>query len=97
MDYYARMDAQRWAWCGRDEEAIGLNCEIPNGPRKGGARIDDLGLSVRAFNCLKRAGIDTVDELLRFRYVLVSLPGFGPRSLTDVERALKVNRIELWA
>ena len=25
--------------------------------------IDDLNLSVRAYNCLKRAGIDTVEEL----------------------------------
>lgn len=27
-------------------------------------RIDELGLSVRAYNCIRRAGIDTVEELV---------------------------------
>lgn len=51
--------------------------------------IEELELGVRAYNGLKRAGVDTVGELLRrSRAELDAIPMFGRQSLEDVRRAL---------
>ena len=52
-------------------------------------RVDDLGLTVRAYNCLATAGIRTVHELVhRTSTDLLRLPNMGRTSVRDVERAL---------
>ena len=33
-----------------------------------GMSVDDFELSVRAYNCLKRAGINTIEELSKMDY-----------------------------
>ncbi len=43
--------------------------------------IEDLDLSVRSYNCLKRAGIQTVDEMMRVR-------NLGKKSLKEVKDKL---------
>ena len=50
--------------------------------------IEDLGLSVRAFNCLKRAGISTVGEILHMleqgEDELLAIRNFGRKSLSEL-------------
>ncbi len=50
--------------------------------------IEDLGLSVRAFNCLKRAGISTVGEILHMleqgEDELLAIRNFGRKSLDEL-------------
>lgn len=51
--------------------------------------IEELDLSVRAFNCLKRAGIDTVEELVqRTPADMMKVRNLGKKSLEEVETKL---------
>jgi DNA-directed RNA polymerase subunit alpha len=56
------------------------------------ASIEDLDLSVRAFNCLKRAGIATVGEILekleRDENELLAIRNFGQKSLDELKEKL---------
>ncbi len=52
--------------------------------------IDELELSVRSFNCLKRAGINTVDELInRTPDDMMKVRNLGRKSLEEVLAKLK--------
>ena len=51
--------------------------------------IEELDLSVRAFNCLKRAGINTVSELIQKTYSdMMKVRNLGKRSLEEVAQKL---------
>ena len=51
--------------------------------------IDELDLSVRAFNCLKRAGINTVSELVqKTQEDMMKVRNLGKKSLEEVEHKL---------
>jgi DNA-directed RNA polymerase subunit alpha len=56
------------------------------------ASIEDLDLSVRAFNCLKRAGISNVGEILekleRDENELLAIRNFGQKSLDELKEKL---------
>jgi DNA-directed RNA polymerase subunit alpha len=56
------------------------------------AGIEDLDLSVRAFNCLKRAGISNVGEILekleRDEDELLAIRNFGQKSLDELKEKL---------
>ena len=56
------------------------------------ANIEDLDLSVRAFNCLKRAGITKVGEIIerleRDEEELLSIRNFGQKSLEELKENL---------
>lgn len=48
--------------------------------------IEDLELSVRAYNCLKRKGIDTVEKLLQYsEEELLDIRNFGQKSIQEVK------------
>ena len=52
--------------------------------------IDELELSVRSYNCLKRAGIDTVEELCnRTSEDMMKVRNLGRKSLEEVLTKLK--------
>jgi len=52
--------------------------------------IDDLELSVRAYNCLKRASINTMQELLmKSEHELLNIKNFGRKSAEEVILKLK--------
>ncbi|MBK5233467.1 MAG: DNA-directed RNA polymerase subunit alpha [Thermoleophilia bacterium] len=47
--------------------------------------IDELELSVRSFNCLKRAGVETIGQLLqKSESELGAIPNFGQKSIEEV-------------
>ena len=51
--------------------------------------IEELDLSVRSFNCLKRAGIDTVEDLTnRTEEDMIKVRNLGKKSLEEVEQKL---------
>ena len=55
--------------------------------------IEDLGLSVRSYNCLKRAQIHTVSDLLDYsQQNLLEIKNFGSKSAEEVAQALQ-NRL----
>jgi DNA-directed RNA polymerase subunit alpha len=53
-------------------------------------KVEDLNLSVRALNCLKRAGVETLGELIQEKESeLMSIRNFGRKSMTEVIDKLK--------
>lgn len=51
--------------------------------------IDELDLSVRAFNCLKRANVQTVEDLTHLsRSDLMKVRNMGKKSIAEVEKKL---------
>jgi DNA-directed RNA polymerase subunit alpha len=59
-------------------------------PSEGDDRlIEELEIGVRAYNCLKRAGIQTVGDLVqRSESELNAIPNFGKRSTDEVKESL---------
>jgi len=58
--------------------------------------IDDLDLSVRSFNCLKRAGIDTVEDLInRTEEDMIKVRNLGRKSLEEVIQKLNSLGLDL--
>jgi len=52
--------------------------------------IDELELSVRSYNCLKRAGINTVEELTnRSLESMGNIRNLGKKSLDEIQGRLK--------
>jgi DNA-directed RNA polymerase subunit alpha len=51
--------------------------------------IEELEIGVRAYNCLKRAGVQTMGDLTQKSYSeLTAIPNFGERSIEEVVEAL---------
>jgi len=61
-------------------------------PRIYEMQIEDLDLSVRAFNCLKRAGLTKVGEILDMLQKgdeeMMAIRNFGKKSLDELKEAL---------
>jgi DNA-directed RNA polymerase subunit alpha len=62
----------------------------PTTPSEGDDRlIEELEIGVRAYNCLKRAGVQTVGDLVqRSESELNAIPNFGKRSTEEVKESL---------
>jgi DNA-directed RNA polymerase subunit alpha len=62
----------------------------PLAPSEGDDRlIEELEIGVRAYNCLKRAGIQTIGDLVqRSESELNAIPNFGKRSTDEVKEGL---------
>ncbi len=59
-------------------------------------KIEDLDLSVRSYNCLKRAGINTVGELAqKTEEEMMRVRNLGRKSLKEVMQKLRENGFEL--
>ncbi|MBM3666406.1 MAG: DNA-directed RNA polymerase subunit alpha [Actinobacteria bacterium] len=60
--------------------------------------IEELELGVRSYNCLKRAGIQTVGELVRkSESDLNAIPNFGRKSIEEVQETLRARGLGLRA
>src|SRR3954462_5526590 len=60
--------------------------------------IEELELGVRSYNCLKRAGVQTVGDLLqKSESELAAIPNFGRKSIEEVIETLKTRGLELRA
>lgn len=58
--------------------------------------VDDLELSVRASNCLRKANIKTLGELIQMREVdLLKTKNFGRRSLNEIKELLSEKGLSL--
>ncbi|MEG0693622.1 MAG: DNA-directed RNA polymerase subunit alpha C-terminal domain-containing protein, partial [Oscillospiraceae bacterium] len=60
--------------------------------------IEELDLSVRSFNCLKRAGINTVEDLInKSEDEMMKVRNLGKKSLEEVIAKLKTLGFDLTA
>ena len=69
------------------ERGLGIGTSLP--PDKYNIPIEDLNLSVRAYNCLKRSGLMTVGQVLeKSEDELLSLRNFGRKSYDELRDKL---------
>jgi DNA-directed RNA polymerase subunit alpha len=63
---------------------------VPPAATEGDDRlIEELEIGVRAYNCLKRAGIQTIGDLVqKSESELKAIPNFGERSIEEVKESL---------
>jgi DNA-directed RNA polymerase subunit alpha len=58
--------------------------------------IEELELGVRSYNCLKRAGIQTIGDLVqKSEGELSAIPNFGRKSIEEVKETLRVRGLSL--
>jgi DNA-directed RNA polymerase subunit alpha len=58
--------------------------------------IEELELGVRSYNCLKRAGVQTVGDLVhKTRSELNAIPNFGQKSIEEVIETLHSRGLDL--
>ena len=58
--------------------------------------IEELDLSVRSYNCLKRAGINTVQELItKTEEDMMKVRNLGRKSLEEVQEKLEELNLSL--
>jgi DNA-directed RNA polymerase subunit alpha len=58
--------------------------------------IEELDLSVRSYNCLKRAGINTVQELVqKSEEDMMKVRNLGKKSLEEVQQKLEALNLSL--
>jgi len=63
---------------------------------KKGLTLEDLGLSTRAYNSLRHAGIHTIEDLLsKTREELMKIKNFGQKSLQELEEKLREKGLSL--
>lgn len=78
---------------GEPEEAQQESIFAPEGPSKNfelEKQVEDLDLSVRSYNCLKRAGIHAVRQLVEYsENDLLNIRNFGAKSIEEVKDKLQ--------
>ncbi len=82
-----------------DEAGTGAAFGVTEDPDRARAMtlpIEDLDLSVRPYNCLKRAGIHTVGDLIKkTEDEVVAVKNFGRKSLDEVKEKLAAHGLSL--
>ncbi len=84
---------------GEDEEAEVASIFAAEGPNKNSElekQIEELDLSVRSYNCLKRAGIHSVRQLVEYsEQDLLNIRNFGAKSIEEVKDKLHSMELDL--
>jgi len=58
--------------------------------------VEELGLSIRSLNCLKRAGLKTLGEIMEYSEEdLMRLKNFGAKSLDEIKATLEQHNLRL--
>jgi DNA-directed RNA polymerase subunit alpha len=84
---------------GHTPGAVGAGGGVGGGQLQGeewGILIEELELGVRSYNCLKRAGIQTVGDLIsKSEAELNAIPNFGKKSIDEVIETLHARGLDL--
>jgi DNA-directed RNA polymerase subunit alpha len=84
---------------GDGASALGALAEPARGPAADGMvdiLIEELELGVRSYNCLKRAGVQTIGDLVqKSESELSAIPNFGRKSIEEVKETLRVRGLNL--
>lgn len=65
-------------------------------PVEGQTAIEELGLTVRAYNCLRRTGISTIEELCVYsENDVMKIRGLGYMAYTEIVDKLKARGLKL--
>ncbi len=93
-DYLRRFSSLGKPMAPAMERGLGIGSALP--PDRYNTPIEDLNLSVRAYNCLKRSGLMTVGQVLeKSEDELLSLRNFGRKSYDELrERLVELGFLE---
>jgi DNA-directed RNA polymerase subunit alpha len=87
------------ALSGEEDAGEAPSIFVPEGPTKNTElekQIEDLDLSVRSYNCLKRAGIHSVRQLVEYsENDLLNIRNFGAKSIEEVKDKLQSMNLTL--
>jgi DNA-directed RNA polymerase subunit alpha len=79
-------------------ELSGLGGALPGADGMDDILIEELELGVRSYNCLKRAGVQTVGDLVqKSESELNAIPNFGRKSIEEVKETLEARGLALRA
>jgi DNA-directed RNA polymerase subunit alpha len=79
-------------------DGLGSDGGGPTGTGMDDILIEELELGVRSYNCLKRAGIQTVGDLVqKSDSELAAIPNFGRKSIEEVKETLDARGLALRA
>ncbi|MFN2615623.1 MAG: DNA-directed RNA polymerase subunit alpha [Thermoleophilaceae bacterium] len=96
-----RIDALRDQGAALVGDAAGLSGDGAGAAGSGAGGMDDilieeLELGVRSYNCLKRAGVQTVGDLIqKSESELNAIPNFGRKSIEEVKETLEARGLAL--
>jgi len=83
---------------GGDGLGVGSGGSLPGADGMDDILIEELELGVRSYNCLKRAGVQTVGDLvLKSESELNAIPNFGRKSIEEVKETLEARGLALRA
>jgi DNA-directed RNA polymerase subunit alpha len=92
-----RVEELRQGPAGQIDGAVGAVPTTVQG-EEFGILIEELELGVRSYNCLKRAGIQTVGDLIsKSEAELNAIPNFGKKSIDEVIETLEARGLHLRA
>jgi DNA-directed RNA polymerase subunit alpha len=75
---------------------VGVGAPLVMQGEEWGILIEELELGVRSYNCLKRAGIQTVGDLIsKSEAELNAIPNFGKKSIDEVIETLEARGLHL--
>lgn len=95
LDKYIRGDKYRFDFLDKIMEKNNISVSCPISANYEMISIDDLELSVRAYNCLKRAGINTLGDLLsKSAEDMMNVRNMGRKCLEELIRLIKEMNIE---
>ncbi|HZI90949.1 MAG TPA: DNA-directed RNA polymerase subunit alpha [Thermoleophilaceae bacterium] len=83
---------------GGDGLGVGAGGSLPGADGMDDILIEELELGVRSYNCLKRAGVQTVGDLVqKSESELNAIPNFGRKSIEEVKETLEARGLALRA
>ena len=81
---------------GMTRAAGAVEAEVPQAHGMENILIEELELGVRSYNCLKRAGVQTIGDLVqKSESELSAIPNFGRKSIEEVKETLRVRGLGL--
>ena len=73
---------------GNEDEATTMNAETENNIED--MKIEELDFTVRSYNCLKKAGVNTISDLTSMSYIeLLKIKNLGRKSLNEIIDKMK--------
>jgi DNA-directed RNA polymerase subunit alpha len=89
VDHFFRFaNAERAEEAGPDGSPVSLQLS----PEQYNVPVEDLSLSSRTLNCLKRASLDKVGQILEMKKAdLLQIKNFGEKSLSELYERLRAN------
>ena len=95
LNIFANLDPEELQ-AGMTRAAGAVEAEVPQAHGMENILIEELELGVRSYNCLKRAGIQTVGDLIsKSEGELNAIPNFGKKSIDEVIETLHTRGLDL--